>query len=394
MNRGLTQPKNQQRLVGIDLFRGIAAYAVVLIHAGTLMLYSGFPSDGWTAVLMEMSRFAVPFFLASSFYLMTKKLYVNEHQSSVTSIFKSRSERLLVPYFLWSLIYLSLRVLKTVSESGNISNLFQDPALLIFLGGASIHLYFLPLLFTGSFLIIVAEFLVRHRIRLITLIALSVMSIVIYELQIISGNDFQFFAKFGADCLAELNACSVAWQSVEKALFPDNNDNQILRLVLVAIAWLIKCLPYVLLAMIMNHPAIKKRITNFHQKQALYCLISAILISTLWLMNLFKIFYFPQSIYEIGTAFSLLLCGLALSNKVSQSSYIANLGISSFGIYLIHYLVLTIYITVITKLAPKFMVITPMITILLITTVGFFTSWIIVSNLMKYKTISKTLFSA
>jgi surface polysaccharide O-acyltransferase-like enzyme len=55
------------RLVGIDLFRGVSAYAVILIHAGTLMLYFGFPTTSATAALRELSRFAVPFFLASSF---------------------------------------------------------------------------------------------------------------------------------------------------------------------------------------------------------------------------------------------------------------------------------------------------------------------------------------
>jgi peptidoglycan/LPS O-acetylase OafA/YrhL len=393
MLRSLNQPKHKPRLVGIDLFRGVSAFAVIVIHAGTLMRYSGLPMNNFTDALIETSRFAVPFFLASSFYLMTKKLYVNEQQTSLISLLKSRSQRLLVPYFFWSLIYFALRVVKTLSESGSINSLFQDPGLLIFLGGASIHLYFLPLLFTGSFLIILAEYLVSRHIKLTTLIFLAVVSMTIYEWQIISGNDFKFFVKFGVDCLAEANACSIAYLNIQNPVFP-NYSNQIVRLFFVAIAWLIKCLPYTLLAMILNHPRIKKITISLDINHAIFLLSLTLAITTLWLLNLYNILPFPQSIYELGTAFSLLLCGIALSNKLPESDVIENLGVSSFGIYLIHYLILTIYVTVLPKVLPNIEVFPPMVTMLLISTIGFVTSWLIVSNLMQIKIVSKNLFSA
>lgn len=393
MLHSLNQPKQKPRLVGIDLFRGISAFAVIVIHAGTLMRYSGLPMNNWTDALIETSRFAVPFFLASSFYLMTKKLYVSEQQTSLISLLKSRSQRLLVPYFFWSLIYFALRLAKTLSESGSINSLFQDPILLIFLGGASIHLYFLPLLFTGSFLIILAEYLVSRHLKLNTLIFLAVVSITVYEWQIISGNDFKFFVKFGVDCLAEANACSIAYLNLQNPVFP-NYSNQIVRLFFVAIAWLIKCLPYTLLAMVLNHPRIKKITSSLNINHAISLLSLTLVITTLWLLNLYNILPFPQSVYELGTAFSLLLCGIALSHKLPESKAIENLGVSSFGIYLIHYLILTIYVTILPKVLPNIAVLPAVVTMLLISTIGFVTSWLIVSNLMKIKIVSKTLFSA
>ncbi|MBD2501185.1 acyltransferase [Anabaena azotica] len=393
MLQSLNQRQNKQRLVGIDLFRGISAYAVVLIHVGTLMIYSGLPTNNLTNAVIEISRFAVPFFLASSFYLMTQKLYTTEQKTSVVSLFKSRSQRLLIPYFLWSLIYLCLRILKTLSESGNLKDLFQDPVLLLFLGGASIHLYFLPMLFTGSFLIILAEILVSRQIKLKTLLVLSIISIVFYELQIYSGNDFKFYTDFGVNCLAVTNACSIAFKSIENPIFP-NYDHQIWRLLFVAIAWLIKCLPYTLLAMVINHPRIKKLTKHLNINHAISLLSLALIITALWLLNLYQITYFPQSLYELGTAFSLLICGIALSNKIPKSPYIENLGISSFGIYLIHYLILLIYINLLVKIIPNIKMLPPVITMLLISAVGFLTSWLIVARLMKIKVISKNLFSA
>ncbi|MBW4571446.1 MAG: acyltransferase [Tolypothrix carrinoi HA7290-LM1] len=392
MTTHMSESKVKKRLVGIDLFRGISAYAVALIHAGSLMLYSGIPTNNVTAALVEMSRFAVPFFLALSFYFMTKKLYTSNQQHSLISIFQSRSERLLVPYFYWSLIYLSIRLVKSLSASENLSKLFQDPVLLIFLGGASIHLYFLPLLFTGSFLIVFAEFLVKKRISLTMLFVLFIASIVIYELQIVSGNNFEFFAKFGVNCLEVTNSCSVAFQQFTKLIFPSGNNNQILRIGLVVIAWLLKCLPYILLAMIINHPYMRKKVEKLDINQAVIFLIFMAGISALNLMNIEKIIYFPQSIYEIGTAFCLLLSGIALSTRFSNNRYIENLGICSFGIYLIHYIVLMIYVSLMGKIPDELLRISPITIMLTLTSITFVTSWLITSMSMRVKPISKLLF--
>jgi peptidoglycan/LPS O-acetylase OafA/YrhL len=380
------------RLVGIDLFRGVAAYAVTLIHTSSLMLYAGLKSSNWTVAVEEMSRFAVPFFLALSFYLMTKNLYTSNYQLSLASIFKSRAERLLVPYFYWSLIYFSLKIVKTLLESRNIHTLFQDIVLLVFLGGASIHLYFLPLLFVGSFLILWSNILVKKRVQLKNILILLIISIFIYELQILSGNGFQFYTKFGVNCLESINSCSIAFQSLSKLIFTQENINQILRLLLVIISWLIKCWPYMMIAMIMNHPNMVTRISISNKKWILFFIGISIFISLLRLVSLSKGYYFPESIYEIGTAFSLLLSGISLSSYLPNRQYIKNLGVCSFGIYLIHYLILTLYMIFIGKLSNYLLSLPPLIIMIFIATITFFTSWFMVFMLMKIKPISKILF--
>jgi len=382
----------KQRLVGIDLFRGVSAYAVILIHAGTLMLYLGLPTNSWTTALRAVSSFAVPFFLASSFYLMTSKLYTNNEKFSIGSNIKSRSVRLLLPYFYWSVIYLGLRLVKALATSEDLSKLFQDPVLLIFLGGASIHLYFLPLLFTGSFLIIVAEFLAKRRINLLVLLFLLLLSTIIYEWQIVSGNNFEFSTKFGINCLERASSCSVAFQSFTKLIFPNGNKSQLIRLFLVELSWLIKCLPYILMAMLLNHPSIKKTLDKFDVKHALMFFITLILISIFWLLKTFGFLYFPESLYELGTAFSMLLCGICLSVNLKENCYLKNLGICSFGIYLMHYLVLTIYGVFVSKLPIEIVASSPILTILMLATLSFFTSWAITSVCVSKKPLSRVLF--
>lgn len=52
--------KSTQRLLGVDLFRGIAAYAVVFVHSGDESL--GLPISQEAIFLRMLFYFAVPFF--------------------------------------------------------------------------------------------------------------------------------------------------------------------------------------------------------------------------------------------------------------------------------------------------------------------------------------------
>lgn len=380
-----TRELRKQRLNGIDLFRGIAAYAVCLIHADAAIAFSSFSTDYWMTGLTQLSRFAVPFFLAASFYLMTSKLYTSDTHFSVGANFKSRFARLIVPYFCWSTIYLILRTLLSLNAPNELGKLFQDPVRLIFLGGASFHLYFLPLLFSGSFLLIAAEYLAKKYIRIITLVFLLFSSIIIYEMLIISGNAFEL----GQYCFANANSCSVAFQGFIKLVLPGNN-NQLLRVLLVEISWLLQCLPYVLIGMLLHHPFVKRNVLLFNTNFIIF-FIAALILSIFGILNKFQILYFPQALYEVGTAFFLLLCGIALSKNLEGNGLIENLGICTFGIYLMHHLVLTL-IAKVALPSTEIIKISPALLMITLAMLSFFTSWIITSLLLKKKLISSLLF--
>ena len=148
------------RLTGVDMFRGIAVYAVVILHSDEGI--SVHPPI-WEFIV-KFSNFAVPFFLATSFYLAIKKLYISGSKYKL----KPRLSRLLIPYGFWTLVYLLYKALKYLvdNELDRLNSLFQDPVALIFLGGAAFHLYFLPLLFAGTINVKISELLIKNNTKL------------------------------------------------------------------------------------------------------------------------------------------------------------------------------------------------------------------------------------
>ncbi|MBO3460919.1 acyltransferase [Aetokthonos hydrillicola Thurmond2011] len=384
-----TRGVHKQRLIGIDLFRGIAAYAVCIIHADAVMTFSGFSVDDWMTGLTQMSRFAVPFFLAASFYLMTNKLYKIDSHFSFFANFKSRFIRLFIPYLCWSIIYMLLRLIEALGTHKGLANLFQDPVLVILLGGSAFHLYFLPLLFSGSFLLIFAQYLAKRNIKIISLISLFILSIIIYEIMIVSGNGFQL----GTYCLEEkASSCSVAFQGFIQSALPNFRNNQLVRLVFVEISWLVQCLPYVFMGMILNYPSIKEYILKINKRKTLIFLVTAILFSVFGVLNRFDILYFPVSLYEVGTSVFLLIYSILCSSNMGKYHFIENLGISSFGIYLMHYLTLKPYANIAAKLPTEFTILSPASTMLLLATLCFLTSWLITSLFLNNKLFSRLLF--
>jgi fucose 4-O-acetylase-like acetyltransferase len=380
--------QKRSRLLSIDLFKGIAAYAVVIIHTGKLMIYSGFPTNYWTIAFIEISRFAVPFFLVTSFYFMTSNLYKKANNFSLIVHLKSKIYRLLIPYLCWSAIYLTFRLVKAVSRPSGLEQLFQDPVMIIFLGGASIHLYFLPLLFLGSFLITVPEYLARKQFDLKVIVFLCISSMALYELIIISGNDFQF----GANCLENAKSCSVAFQGLIKFALPDIENNQFIRVMLVALSWIIECLPYLFIAVVLNHPTFQKKLKTPNKSYLYISIVLLTLVSILYVSNNLKTMYFPRSLYELGSASSLLIIGIILSKNMKDNSFVSSLGECSFGIYLMHYLILVVYTALIDKFANNLLKISPNLAMLVLTSLTFGTSWIITYLLLRKKTISKLLF--
>jgi peptidoglycan/LPS O-acetylase OafA/YrhL len=121
--------EKKQRLSGIDLCRGLAAYAVILVHSGDETW--GVPVGQWTTEFRSLFYFAVPFFLATSFYLMTRKV-----DSKVISweFWNLRLQRILIPCAIWSVIFLIARsLLFSIShQSERLQQLFQDPLAIAF----------------------------------------------------------------------------------------------------------------------------------------------------------------------------------------------------------------------------------------------------------------------
>ncbi|MBD2445782.1 acyltransferase [Nostoc sp. FACHB-152] len=367
IKRSQPSSKRKQRLLGIDLCRGIAAYAVVQVHSGDETWGSVEPS---AFLFRSLFYFAVPFFLAGSFLFSTRKA----SDSTSWSFWKSKIERILIPYLIWSILYLIIRsaFFTLTHESARIQSLFQDPLSLVFFGGASYQLYFLPLLFTGTFLILLAHYLEKRKIGIKGLIILAVSSIFIGQILAIYGNNF----KLGPN---------VAFVSLVELIAPDANQNNLIRLILVQISWLIWCLPYVILSMILN------RWLNKADRLNLFNAFTSIIFLGLFLIiDVFRN-YIP-SFSSILLAYLFLLTGISISKYLKDNKFIENVGACSFGIYLIHPIVMNLVKPFVHKLLPTSLVQVSIPSMLAFCIPTFFISWALVSLIKREKRISLYLF--
>jgi peptidoglycan/LPS O-acetylase OafA/YrhL len=349
---------HKKRLLGIDLCRGIAVYAVILVHSGDETW--GVPVDPWAVIFRLSFYFAVPFFLAASFYFMVRKPNVGFS----LDFWKSRLERLVIPYLIWSLIYLVLRLvffLKS-NQSNRLNQLIQDPLSIVFFGGASFHLYFLPLLFVGSFLVFLTSYFSSQRIGMKGLIAFLIISIVVYESVIAYGNEFES----------------------NSAIHP------LARLAVVYGVWILKCLPYFLTAIILSRISAFCENSWLLQRGSNVSFLSVFL-SVFFIATIFGRLFLPVTLRDLIAAYTLFLFGISVSRYIDENNrVISNLGTCAFGIYLIHLIPMNFVKLFFSKLG-----ITGYVTIssmLIISMTTFILSWIVVSLMLKQKQCAKYLF--
>ncbi|MCG5060320.1 MAG: acyltransferase [Limnoraphis sp. WC205] len=355
------------RLTGVDLFRGFAIYGVILLHSDEGM---SFRPPGWERIL-EYSGFAVPFFLATSFYLGFVKIYSTPGQYNL----KSRLTRLMIPYLVWTGIYILYKVLKylVTNKINSVNQLFQDPVGLILFGGAAFQLYFLPLLATGTIWVKPLSSFTQKKQNILVLFSLLIFSLIIYELVLSSGNTF-------------LNGAGVAFQTWHNTLPGNLKDNQIMRIILVFLAWTIRCFPYIFMAMILANPGVNKKLQKKSLGYTVFMLISFCLV------NGWGHIYLPEVLYEIGRGYMALLLAIALSNYLPENKWIKNLAFCSFGIYLIHLLVVETFQIIENRVYPGETLRGSSLNLLIFALLSLVISWIATDLLMRRKKISQLMF--
>lgn len=380
---------SKSRLIGVDLFRAIAAFAVIVIHAGGALLES-YPDQDATPlqVLMQFCRFAVPFYLATSFYLTVGKLLAASQQFDLKAFLVSRTQRLVIPYATWSGIYFAIRFAKAAPSSSATAQLLQDPLFLIVLGGSAIHLYFLPLLISGSLLVPLlkplATFLKPLRNRILLLLA----SMALYESMFATGNAF----NLGVNCLETPHGCSVAFVPFWEH-FGLTMQQPLLRVASPLVAWGLRGWLYICASAVLHHPIVQRRLSNLNPSHALLWGGVFILATLGGELEWFKVIYFPLSVYELGVSYGLLLSGIALSRSLQFHHRIVALGNASFGIYLVHYLILVVYAALATKgslgsSAAQF----PILWTLILASLTYLTSWGITLGLNRQPLLRRLLF--
>ncbi|MEO1429741.1 MAG: acyltransferase [Cyanobacteria bacterium J06633_8] len=362
----------KQRLIGIDLCRGFAAYAVVLLHSGDKTW--GSVSDS-AKELSSFFIFAVPFFLATSFYFTVGKSSIKLS----SDFWKSRFQRIIVPYITWTLVYLAIKIpiFYLFQQSNKLDKLLDDPMGIIFLGGASVQLYFLPILIAGTFAITFLEYF-NKTIKLNKLALLSVLSIGLNQLLVLSGNSYSLADKIAFKSLLDLIAANA-------------NDNPVLRLLLVNISWIIRCLPYIFTGMLLKQLIPYLQSTKWNKM--LHNIIPTLSLTMFLIFAIWGRLLIPSSLNSFIIAYLLLLFGIYYLGH--QNNPIAkNLGLCSYGIYLIHTFFVQVFKLVIAKINPSWITQVSVVSLLLYSVSIFLISWLTVLLMMKNKTIAKYMFGA
>lgn len=362
---------NKKKLLGIEFCRGLSTYAVILVHSGDETW--GLPTNPSAIEFRLHFYFAVPFFLAAAFYFMTAKSGI----AYSSKFWRARVERILIPYAIWSVIFLVSRVIifTLTNKSDRMQQLLQDPLSIVFFGGASYHLYFLTLLFAGTSLVLLIPFLERLKISNYGLLLLSVLSIALYHFLEASGNSFQL-------------GINVAFQSLLSPLRINAEQHPLLRLILVEIAWIIRCLPYFFVALTLNR--LLQKVKLLHTKFATFLLAILFLCS-----NMFGSFFLPGALQSVLIAYAMLLFSISLSRYFGENtvdSLVTSVGACSFGIYLIHPFVMNNVKYLVCKVLPELTNSISISSMLALSIPCFLISWVVVAYLARNKLTAKYLF--
>jgi peptidoglycan/LPS O-acetylase OafA/YrhL len=259
-------------ILGFDYLRVLAAFSVVWIHAS-------FTNETLADVSL-INSYAVPAFILISIYLLLAKCRKKQILNKV--FIESLIKRIFPQYFFWTFVYLVLRFAKNyfIRDSG-----FELDFSSLFLGGSSVHLWFLPAILIWQLFMF---FYIKLRVKLFLDFLLCLVSFALgYFLM---QNDY--LQKGFMNCFAIYSGYIFA----AKIIF----ENQ-----------------------------------NYFEKKSIFYLIIAIICLVFIIISRLVIF-------EIFFSLSVFL--FFLTHTMRLEKWIVNLSLNSFGIYLIHFFFVQLFI--------------------------------------------------
>jgi peptidoglycan/LPS O-acetylase OafA/YrhL len=146
---------SSSRYVGLDLFRAVAAYGILLYHF--YLMGGSHPSLHW---LIRLRDWTFPFFVISSFFVLTISFKRNQERS-FREFFLRRFLRIWIPCIVWTVLYLCFWNVFAPLIRGEPIN--WRSSLVMLLSGYS-HLWFLQFIFISSLLLSpLLRFLTRNK---------------------------------------------------------------------------------------------------------------------------------------------------------------------------------------------------------------------------------------
>ncbi|MBQ9649893.1 MAG: acyltransferase family protein [Prevotella sp.] len=142
----------KERIIAFDVLRFLAAYGVILYHApGGNMWFEGFPLLGWniTCTYFSLVRWCVPTFVMISGALF---LDINK-QLSVKRLYSKNVVRIVYAYLFWSLVFVMITPELRTNIKDVIIGVFRGP----------LYLWFLKMLFGLYVIIPLLREIVRNK---------------------------------------------------------------------------------------------------------------------------------------------------------------------------------------------------------------------------------------
>ncbi len=305
--------KSTFRLTELDLLRGIAILAVVLIHfTGPAIRQLSLTSYAYDfyLILNRLAQFAVPCFIFISAFALTYRNKTRKGLPSWGQFYRQRINRILIPYFLWSCFYILYRL---INHEGN--TIFLKKIIYWFVLGKSFyHLYFLILIIQLSLLLPLFLFFIPRQREKALLFFVLTWGI---QLGIYWVNRLFVYAHF------PYPATILLWYlplvGLGLWLGWHIGDWQKLNL---KVFW--PLIPLVILS-------------GYLYVQQSYSVFAGQKVNT---------FYYQILWYVYVTGLSLLLllfCRFLAYQNLRLTRFLTALGLSSFGIYLIHPLILELW---------------------------------------------------
>ena len=228
------------------------------------------------------------------------------------------------------------------------------------------------MLFTGTLLTIIAKYIQKIRISYVFIGFFAIFSIIIYEWLVKSGNGFQ------------LNP-NTAFQNLIETAGLEISSLPLLRFFLVQIAWLINCLPYLFIGILLL--PLCNQIKKWNSSYRLIAIISCGIIFLL--SGAAVSIGIPEVLKNVLQAYSLLLLSILVSVYIQKVRIFQSVGACSFGIYLIHPFAMVGVKLFLAKTLPSLSNEVSILSMLIISIATFLASWIAIASIAKYKWLSK-----
>lgn len=166
----------KKRSLEIDMLRGIAIIAMILIHTCYYFL-----SDKTALFIWNWSQFAVPVFVFCSSYLFFQK--TKDTPALSFAYFKKRITRLVYPYYIFLLFFIPVVFLLT-PEKINAKYIVQS---IFLIGGVDVNWLILLFVYITIILPIISIFYYKYRLLFIIYSLISVassVSFIFYKLPV------------------------------------------------------------------------------------------------------------------------------------------------------------------------------------------------------------------